>query len=104
MFPSIVCVETGSSPSPASGSALARESRLAISFFDGRRRFSDFLRDFSIFEMNEECFISRLSFLELGNSEARLSFKLLVGLVFASAGSDLVLTAFLALELGRTGA
>ena len=47
----------------ASGNASAKESRFATSFFEGRLRFRDFLFDFSIFEMNVLCLISRLSLL-----------------------------------------
>jgi hypothetical protein len=90
-----------SPPSPASGNASISESRLATSFFDGRRRLGLFLRDFSIFETNIECLIKRLSFLLVLKSSPKLLDG--VAMAFRDVGGLLVM-ALLALVFGRIGA
>lgn len=68
-FPSFNCFKP-SSVSPLarrSGNAFLRESRSVTSFLEGRRRLRAVLLDFSIRETKDECFTSRLSFLEFMN-------------------------------------
>lgn len=66
------------SPSSSSGKALARDSRSATSFFDGRLRFCAFGLAFSILETKDECLIVRLSFFVVLNIS---SFSVFVGRV-----------------------
>ena len=52
-----------------SGRAAARDSSVATSFFEGRRRFlDDFALGFSILDRNMDDLMARLSFLEAVNS------------------------------------
>jgi hypothetical protein len=52
------------------GKALARDSRVVTSFFDGLLRFRPLLgADFWILERRRECFMTRLSFFVVLNAE-----------------------------------
>lgn len=59
-----------------SGRALARDSRSATSFLDGRLRFLAFGLAFSIRETKDECLMVRLSFLVVLNGS---SFSVFMG-------------------------
>jgi len=54
------------------GRASARDSRVATSFLEGRRRFFVLDDDFSIFCTKEECLIVRLSFFVDENVDSSL--------------------------------
>jgi hypothetical protein len=59
------CSFNNAGPS-SSGRALARDSRFATSFFEGRRRFLVLVLAFSMRAVRMERLIRRLSFLEEG--------------------------------------
>lgn len=61
----IFALSVTASAFPASGRASARDSRVVISFLDGRRRLRGFLCAFSMRLTKAECLIVRLSCLEL---------------------------------------
>lgn len=79
-----------------------RESRLATSFFEGRRRFRVLVRGFSILEMKTECFIWRLSFLFVRKVE--VSEKGLEEGMGMAAGFRTILARLVVRFLGATGA
>ncbi len=63
-----------------SGNASAKDSRVVISFLDGRLRFLDGAFDFSMREMRAECFIMRLSFFVVLNNPSLLrSLEMVLG-------------------------
>ena len=68
------------SASSAAGKASASDSRLVISFFDGRLRFLLEGLDFSIRERRVECLMIRLSFLDVEKAFCALGWVWRMGL------------------------